>query len=500
MKLTPKQLILFSIPIIMAVIIVARAYQHRNIPASTAAILSVTPSHAQTATVTAAPTSAPRLSLPTTPKELIPYRKKDKWGYANSKKEMVIKPQYSFAYPFHGDLAAVKDATGKIAFINRNGLNITPFKYSSIEYLTNGSTIVQATVESSDYAHGLIDRFGNENILPQYYELQPQSDGTYIAQKKESKGVVDNKGVAIVPFEKYRNIQKVDDGWAVILASNNQYGYIDSNKALTTYQTPAIDYHLDFADGLMAVQQWEEGLYGYINKTGQLVIPFRYAYARSFHDGIAVVETSRDSNKTDSIYIDTEGNEIYRLTHNASMYSAGYSEQRLFPVCNKGSEGNNGCGFIDAHGQVLIPLAYDGGAKYSALDYHGRQYIALEKHTDDYTLISTDVYDAQGNLLYSAKNTDIHLLDDHYAEICSSGLCGLADTSGNIVVQQKYDSFEPESLTAPDQHNTLPDIFTLKYTLVCITRGDKRAGGSCNTIAGGKVGYIDAQGTEYWED
>ena len=42
--------------------------------------------------------------------KLIPYRKGDLWGYANTNKDIVIKPQYNEANLFYAGFASVKSA------------------------------------------------------------------------------------------------------------------------------------------------------------------------------------------------------------------------------------------------------------------------------------------------------------------------------------------------------------------------------------------------------
>lgn len=59
---------------------------------------------------------------------LIPYRKRNKWGFCTSNKEIVIDCIYDDAYQFIEDLARVKQS-GKYGFIDRQGFEIIPFEY-----------------------------------------------------------------------------------------------------------------------------------------------------------------------------------------------------------------------------------------------------------------------------------------------------------------------------------------------------------------------------------
>ncbi|OFX37723.1 MAG: hypothetical protein A2X08_04630 [Bacteroidetes bacterium GWA2_32_17] len=57
---------------------------------------------------------------------LIPYRKKDKWGYCKPDKTIVIPCIYDFAYRFKEGYARV-EKNGKYGFINKEGKELTPF-------------------------------------------------------------------------------------------------------------------------------------------------------------------------------------------------------------------------------------------------------------------------------------------------------------------------------------------------------------------------------------
>lgn len=58
-----------------------------------------------------------------------------------------------------------------------------------------------------------------------------------------------------------------------------------------------------YSEGLKAVEQ--DGKWGFVNQEGELVIPYRYNYARSFHDGLAMVKLYGKWG-----YIDWFGNEL----------------------------------------------------------------------------------------------------------------------------------------------------------------------------------------------
>ena len=63
-----------------------------------------------------------------------------------------------------------------------------------------------------------------------------------------------------------------------------------------------------FCEGLSAVKN-DEGLYGYINYAGEVVIPYQFKYAFNFSkDGIARYQVGPDQSRG---FIDKEGNVIF---------------------------------------------------------------------------------------------------------------------------------------------------------------------------------------------
>ena len=89
----------------------------------------------------------------------------------------------------------------------------------------------------------------------------------------------------------------------------------------------------------------QNGRYGYSNKSGELVIPYIYEYAREFHDGLAY--TKKNGKRG---YIDTTGNlvipDIYEQAHN---FHDGLARVHK----------NGKLGYIDTTGNLVIPCIYD---------------------------------------------------------------------------------------------------------------------------------------------
>lgn len=98
---------------------------------------------------------------------LLPTFINGKWGFSNSKKELVIAPKYDFVYAFNNNTAKVK-RNGKWGIIDPDGTEIIPLEFDAItaDYLYNKQPIY--LVEKNN-KKGIIDLLGKE-IVPTLYD------------------------------------------------------------------------------------------------------------------------------------------------------------------------------------------------------------------------------------------------------------------------------------------------------------------------------------------
>ena len=87
---------------------------------------------------------------------LIPYRKKDKWGFCKPDKTIVIPCIYEDARLFQEGYARIKK-NGKWGFINKEGLEVIPCIYDIVLLFNEGYTHVNKNGKS-----GYINKSGVE--------------------------------------------------------------------------------------------------------------------------------------------------------------------------------------------------------------------------------------------------------------------------------------------------------------------------------------------------
>src|SRR5690606_18177166 len=126
---------------------------------------------------------------------------------------------------------------------------------------------------------------------------------------------------------------------------NNRVGYIDKTGEI---QIPFNFLGGDkFQDGIAIFANFEQK-FGLIDKNGNQIVPAKYDYIKSFSNGLWAVY----HNKKWGI-IDKTGREIVPPKYGDSIYTEYFSDGALRV------EVNEKYGFLDDKGNVIIPLIYD---------------------------------------------------------------------------------------------------------------------------------------------
>lgn len=235
-------------------------------------------------------TNSIQTQQPTPTQELKPFLDFFKWGYKDKATgKVVIDAKYTFAREFSEGLAVVS-LSGKSSFIDKTGKEIIPFKYGYINDFKDGVAVVK---------------------LGEYY------------------GCINKSGKEIIPPVKYHFLFDFSDGVALFLL-NNKYGLIDNSGKEIVKPTYDLVLVSDFSADLVPVNiggVWVEdeydgypdgGKWGFINKTGKVVIPLEYdfVFAEFEHEGSKLVEKYFKNEKVKVLkngrefYIDKTGKEV----------------------------------------------------------------------------------------------------------------------------------------------------------------------------------------------
>ena len=189
--------------------------------------------------------------------------------------------------------------------------------------------------------------------------------------------------VTEIPTEYEAGRMRFSDGMARVTDENLKYGFIDKTGHLVI--PCQYDDAGDFSEGLAWVQD-ENFKYGFIDKTGKLVIPCQYDHAGDFSEGLAAVW----------------------------------------------DESSGKWGFIDVTGQLAIPYQYEGISEYGFSE--GLAAVMDESGKCGYI-------DKTGQLAIPFQFNDAGSFSEGLAAVMDeSGKCGYIDTAGNVAVPFQYDS------------------------------------------------------------
>lgn len=250
-----------------------------------------------------------------------------KYGFVNTKGEIIIPFIYDAARRFYEGLAAVQKGS-KWGVINTLGEVVVPWAYSYVENFSEGLACVQQfDRDTGDTKYGFVNNRG-EIVVPVIYDCARPFSGGMAGVNKDGKwGFVDNAGNLIIPC-KYDNCGDF---------YSDDFEYCDDN----------LYFWAESTDGRMGVSEGiyqDDGIYNYIGP---------------FHEGIAsfIKETVRNNHSLIEIsYIDKTGKTVFHLSgyKNAARFNEGFARV----IKKKGYD--NVYGFIDKSGKEIIPCIYDG--------------------------------------------------------------------------------------------------------------------------------------------
>jgi hypothetical protein len=321
-------------------------------------------------------------------------RKDGKYGYIDKTGKIVIPPQYANAERFFEGLAAVKIG-GKWGFIDKTGTLVIPPKYNHThaEHFSEGLAPVHIGRNGN---YGYIDKTGKLVIPHKYHNEYADHFSEGLAPvhvgRNGNYGYIDKTGQMIFSLPR-----DYFPAWSPEPGLQDYYSW-GSGLGLKNYAT-----HSGFSEGLAAVFAGSIGKCGYIDKTGQMVMPLQYDRANRFTEGLAAVMISGMWG-----YIDKTGKTVIPLRYShAERFSEG-----LAAVLVSGK-----WGFIDKTGQMVIPPQYD-------VQQYGGVWV--------------------GGLLDMDKTANSHF-SEGLASVRVGKKWGFIDRTGQMVIPPLYDHAGPFS-------------------------------------------------------
>lgn len=328
-------------------------------------------------------------------------------------------------------------------------------------------------IDNKAEKYGAMDATGTLVIPCDYDEIIYAGNDRFIVTKGETMGVLDKDGREVVPCE-YDSIDNgirdpdyLNANVGVALVQKDSWGLLsmESGELLTDLE---YEDAMHFMDGLLA-PVYKDGKYGYIDKTGKLVIPPAYIFAENFENGgakVAAADKGGAEGEAVSSWgvIDEKGNIVIPCEYESVQeYKDGLA---IASKSTKKDEEEAPIGVVGKDGKEVIPFTNN-----ITMEFVG-PFISCTDSTSD----KTEYYDRTGKKIngYSdmfAENDDEPIV----VRDAKSGKFGLINKDSGVILETKYDAIGQF----------------------------KKAGGSDKTLAtamlDGKVGVIDSEGHEITE-
>ncbi len=189
---------------------------------------------------------------------LVPFRKGDKWGYADGQKNILINPGYDDAQWFSEGLAAVKVGT-KWGYINKQGKLVIPAKFTVAKSFRKGY------VPNAGKAGGDSVLFAGASVTADGYE-----------RCITTKGVILGKCPAI-------NENSVAENSIPIESVTQKKTYSLPNNG-GIFDKVVDDYKVEGSDETYYIAE-KGGMYGVFNSKFETIVPFEYSSVKQLKSG-----------------------------------------------------------------------------------------------------------------------------------------------------------------------------------------------------------------------
>ncbi len=219
---------------------------------------------------------------------------------------------------------------------------------------------------------------------------------------------------------KLKDATMFSNGLACVVVNNGAPSYINE-EFKTVFTLKDAEMAGVFSDGLARFQTMD-GKWGFVNKTGEIVIKPSYDYAESFSDGLALV--ANESGKgIIAGFIDKSGNKVIPM-------SLVFQNLHSFHEGLAAFKENDGWGFLTKTGDKIIPA---NNKIEEVTDYH-------DGYASFKTKDSWGVIDNKGNYTIAPKYKNPVIFYGGLAAVNENGFWGFIDTDDKVVVKPQYQS------------------------------------------------------------
>ena len=297
---------------------------------------------------------------------------------------------------------------------------------------TAGATMHQSeaqnTLSAQRYSHGLapvrvkgqfgfIDYVADIKIQPQYQWCGSFSDGLAAVLVNDKVGYIDTNGQMAIPasFEPAYNISSRLGSWYLSEIRGFVSGlYAFREKDGNISASPMVMLANEFSEGAVGVKK--DGKYGFIDRLGQVIVPFGFEWVGPFREGCAIVRVGKTFgmiDKTGKFIIPADWDSLTEMSCGALT---GVANGKWYVIKKDG-------GTVEIRGADSVSTFSDGlamvriGNKAGYIDRDGDMAIAPS-------------FDAVGAGVHRGG----------LAIISAAGMAGFVDLRGKMVIKPQFEA------------------------------------------------------------
>jgi hypothetical protein len=231
----------------------------------------------------------------------------------------------------------------------------------------DGLSVIEKQIEVGNDQFAVIDKTGKIIVPFCDWTIYDYSDGLAIVEKEGYQfGAIDKTGKLVIPFSVGR-LYDFNNGLAI---KNNNSEYVNED-----YDPTGLWGFMDKTGNMVIPQEWfwaepfyedlaavkgKNGKYGFIDKTGKLVIDCNFIHVKNFSEGFAAISIpSNKDNLFEMTFIDKTGYQATRKQFSLVQdFKEGLASVAKIENYNQDNEVYK-FGFVDKNFNVVIPMQHD---------------------------------------------------------------------------------------------------------------------------------------------
>jgi hypothetical protein len=297
----------------------------------------------------------------------------------------------------------------KWGYVNKKGEYVINPQFKDARFFRNGL----ARVLSVDDKVGYISENGKYQIAAKYKDGTPFVDGlAFVVSDGGYPTCIDKDGETKFQLKQAKYAFFFSEDLAMFQTSDNKFGFVDKSGKVVV--NPQFEYARPFNEGYAAVCQ--NSKWGFIDKTGKIIINPQFEGVMDFHSGKAAFHNGKQCG-----FVDNKGSYVinpqfdYVMSISEGM-AAVYSGKQF--------------GFISDDGKMMINPQFEESSSF-------KNGMALIKQSDKFGFI-----DKEGKIIINPQFDEATMFLGDVAYVKSADKWGIIDKTGKYLVNPQFDAMK----------------------------------------------------------